>query len=291
MTVLAIAAVAGYGVHLLYTAVALRWIGFGPGPRRPRIRRTRLPQLIMRLGLGELAPRTVAASMLLLAIAGFAFGVALFGGALAGLILGGFAATAPIGLARLRHERLAAKAHEAWPSVIEEIRLLTGSLGRSIPQATFEAGARAPAGLRHAFDEAHREWLISTDFARSLGVLKAELHHHTVDIVAETLLTAHELGGADDGRRLRALAEDRLMDQQHRRDANARQAGVRFARWFVLVVPLGMALAGLSIGNGRDAYATTTGQLLVAFALFLIIGCWIWAGRIMRLPDDERVFG
>ena len=66
---------------------------------------------------------------------------------------------------------------------------------------------------------------------------------------------------------------------------------MRFARWFVLIVPLGMALAGLSIGNGRDAYATGTGQLLVVMALLLIISCWVWAGRIMRLPVEERVFG
>jgi hypothetical protein len=33
------------------------------------------------------------------------------------------------------------------------------------------------------------------------------------------------------------------------------QAGVRFARRFVLLVPLGVALVGLSVGNGRAAYA------------------------------------
>lgn len=291
MIALVVAAFAGYGVHLLYTAISLHWHGLAPGPRRPREDRARLDSFIAELGLGDLAPRAVSAAMLLLATIGFAFGVALFGGVLAGVILAGFAATAPIALARLRHERVTSQAHQAWPSLIEEIRLLTGTLGRSIPQATFEAGARAPEGLRAAFEDAHRDWLISTDFASSLEVMKAKLQHNTADIVAETLLTAHELGGGEVGRRLSALAEDRLTDQQHRRDAVARQAGVKFARWFVLVVPFAMALAGLSIGNGRAAYAQPTGQLLVAFSLTLIIVCWVWAGRIMRLPDEGRVFG
>jgi len=288
---LVIAALAGYGVHLLYTAIRLRWNGFAPGPERPKDDRDRVGEFVAKLGLGDLAPRAVFVAMMLLATVGFAFGLALFGGVLAGLILAGFAATAPIALARLRYERITTVAHQAWPSLIEEIRLLTGTLGRSIPQATFEAGARAPEGLRAAFDDAHRDWLISTDFASSLEVLKSRLQNNTADIVAETLLTAHELGGGEVGRRLGALAEDRLTDQQHRRDAVARQAGVKFARWFVLIVPFGMALAGLSIGNGRAAYAETTGQLLVAFSLALIIICWVWAGRIMRLPDEERVFG
>jgi tight adherence protein B len=58
----------------------------------------------------------------------------------------------------------------------------------------------------------------------------------------------------------------------------------------VLVVPLGMALVGMSVGTGRDAYRTPLGQATVVVALALVLACWLWAGRIMRLPDEERVF-
>jgi tight adherence protein B len=51
-----------------------------------------------------------------------------------------------------------------------------------------------------------------------------------------------------------------------------------------------MAAAGLSVGSGRHAYQTAGGQLLVTVGLALVIACWIWAGSIMRLPDDDRVF-
>ncbi len=78
---------------------------------------------------------------------------------------------------------------------------------------------------------------------------------------------------------------------QGRKDAVARQAGVRFARRFVLLVPIGMALAGLSIGNGRDAFATPAGQVAALLAVGVVVGCWLWSGRIMRLPDEQRVFG
>ena len=124
-----------------------------------------------------------------------------------------------------------------------------------------------------------------------MDVLKSTLAHHTADVVAETLLTAHELGGGEVGNRLSALAQDRMIDQAHRRDATARQAGVRFARWFTLITPIGMAFVGLSIGDGRQAYQTSTGQLLVVVALLLTLGSWLWAGQIMRLPEDKRVLG
>ena len=51
-----------------------------------------------------------------------------------------------------------------------------------------------------------------------------------------------------------------------------------------------MALCGLSIGNGRAAYQTAMGQAAVAAAVLLLIACWLWAGRIMKLPEEERVF-
>jgi tight adherence protein B len=69
-----------------------------------------------------------------------------------------------------------------------------------------------------------------------------------------------------------------------------KHTGVRFARRFVLAVPVGMALAGMSVGNGRAAYGTPLGQALVATGIVMTAGCWLWAGRIMRLPDEQRVF-
>ena len=291
MIELALALVAAYGVHLVYSSIAFGWTGAQPGPRAPRqADRDRVGETVSRLGLGDLDLRALLSAMVVLALVGFAFGSLLFGGLLPAMMISLFSATAPIGVARVRHARIVAHAHQAWPAIIEEIRLLTGTLGRSIPQATFEVGLRSHEGLRPAFEEAHREWMISTDFARSLSVLKTSLGHHTTDIVAETLLTAHELGGGEVGKRLGALAQDRMTDQQHRRDAIARQAGVRFARWFTLVVPAGMALTGLSIGDGRAAYSTELGQMFVAGALIMIVACWLWAGRIMVMPTEERVF-
>jgi tight adherence protein B len=167
--------------------------------------------------------------------------------------------------------------------------VLTGSVGRSIPQALIEVGLRGPEELRPAFVAAQREWALTTDFERTVAVLKAQLDDPTADAACETLLIAADVGG-DVDRRLQALAEDRRQDLVDRRDAEARQAGARLARAFVIVVPAGMAVAGLSVGDGRSAYQTPQGQFLVALGLVVVVVCWTWAGRVMRLPDPERVF-
>jgi tight adherence protein B len=133
--------------------------------------------------------------------------------------------------------------------------------------------------------------LLTTDFARTVAVLTGALADPTGDVVCETLLVAHELGGSDLDCRLTALIDDRREEREARRDALARQAGARFARRFVLAVPLGMAACGLSIGNGRAAYRTGFGQAGVAAGVAMLVACWLWASRLLRLPAEPRVFG
>jgi tight adherence protein B len=287
------ALLAAYGAHLVYTAIVMRWEGVAPGPATGsnRSRRRLSPtDWLAQAGLGGVAVGEFAVVIGVVFVLGAALAFVLFGAALPTLVGGVFAASFPVAAHRHRRRTRRALAQDAWPRMIEELRVLTSSVGRSIPQALFQVGAAGPEELRPAFAAAQREWLLTTDFERSLGVLRSQLADPTCDATCETLLVAHELGGTDVDRRLADLAEDRREDARYRKDARARQAGVRFARRFVLLVPLGMAAAGLSVGNGRSAYQTPLGQSAVLVALAMVAGCWVWAGRMLRLPDEERVF-
>ena len=284
---------AAYGTHLLYTALVLRWEGVGPGPARVHTRtarRARPAEWLAQAGLGTVAVGEFAAVIGVVFVLGTALGLVLFGAPIPALVSGTFAASFPVAAHRQRRLARQSLAQDAWPRMIEELRILTSSVGRSIPQALFQVGASGPEELRPAFAAAQREWLLTTDFERSLATLRTQLADPTCDATCETLLVANELGGTDVDRRLADLAEDRREDALYRKDARARQAGVRFARRFVLLVPLGMAAAGLSVGNGRSAYQTPLGQLAVLTAVAMVAGCWFWAGRMLRLPDEERVF-
>jgi tight adherence protein B len=292
MTAVLVAVVAAYGVHLLYTGVVLGWRGLrvGPAPARPRTRTPLLQQWLAQAGLADVPARQFAIVVGGVSAAGAVVAFALFGAPLPALAGAGLAAGFPVAAARARRVRRRGQSADAWPRMIEEIRLQTGSLGRSVPQALFAVGRRAPADVRPAFAAAEREWLLTTDFARTVGLLKQLLADATADVTLETLLVAHEVGGSELDRRLAALVEDRVQDLQGRKDARAKQSGVRFARRFVLIVPAGMAVAGLSIGTGRSAYQTPAGQLAVVAGIAVMGACWLWAGRLMRLPEDERVF-
>lgn len=291
---LALVALGSYGVHLAYTARAHGWSGLGvTGRGRSAPARHVLDGVrtwLTQAGLNETSPAEFALAALLAGAIGATVTWVLFGGLVAAVIAGVASAAAPVAVFRTRREARRVTAQAAWPQMIEEIRILVGAAGRSIPQALFEVGARGPEPFRPAFAAAQREWLLSTDFDRTVDRLEHLLADPAADVTLETLLVAHRLGGADLDRRLAELAEDRRLEHLGRADAAAKQAGVRFARRFVLLVPLGMAAAGLSLGDGRSAYQAPAGQALVLVGLAMTGGCWWWSGRMLRLPDERRVF-
>jgi tight adherence protein B len=281
---------AALGAHYLYTSLALGWSGLGVGPPRARARRrSRLDDWLIQAGLADVRRLELVATIALLFVLGSVVAFVVFGGAAPALVAGGFAASLAPAAYRTNHRRRRALANDAWPILLEQLRVLVSSVGRSIPHALIEVGRRAPEPMQPAFGAAEREWLLSTDFARTVAVLKSELADPTADATCETLLVAHEVGGGDLDHRLAALIQDRIEDSHRRKDARAKQAGARFARRFVLIVPLGMACVGMSIGDGRHAYQSPLGQLGVTAGVAVVMACWVWAGCIMRVPEPERV--
>lgn len=249
----------------------------------------RFPERLAEVGLEGTSPAQFIVSSALVGLCASVLTTAVFGFGSASLLVGPIAASIPTLSWRSRRLRRRDVAQDAWPRMIDELRVLTGAGGRPIPQALIDVGLRGPQELRPAFESAQREWALNTDFPRMVSILKERLADPTADVILETLLVAVEVGG-DIDRRLVALADDRRADLSDRKDAVAKQSGARFARMFVIIVPAGMALAGLSVGDGAAAYRTTSGQLLVSLGVALVAVCWMWAASVMRLPRPLRVF-
>lgn len=293
MTPLLLAAMAAAGVFLL---VLPHPVAGGPAgqDRRGHLRRLfgkadeQLGRWLRQAGGASVTPAQLLTTSTVAGAVGVALSSSVLGFGLPSLLIGALSATLPGATWRRRRAARRRAASEAWPRLIEELRVLTGPAGRPIPQALLEIGLRGPFELRPAFAAAQREWAMTTDVARMMSVLKHELADPVADATCETLLIA-VLAGGDVDERLAALAEDRRNDERERKEAHAKQAGARLARAFVVIVPAGMAVAGLNVGDGAAAYRTPAGQLLVAGAIGLIAVCWWWATMIMRLPEPDRV--
>lgn len=288
MISLLLAGAAAAGVHLLLTPSRTRRRADSRSGRLSTGARLRV--LLDQAGLEDVSPMQFVAASVLAAVVGTLPAMAAFGSGPSMLLVAAVCGLVPAAAWRRRRDVARRAAQDAWPRLIEEIRVLTGSGGRSVPQALLDVGLRGPEETRGAFVAAQREWALTTDFERTVGVLTERLADPTADATCETLLVAAEVGG-DLDRRLRALAEDRRQDLLGRKEARARQAGARLARVFVVLVPAGMALAGLRVGDGAAAFRSPQGQVLATGAIALVVACWVWASRIMRLPEQGRVFG
>lgn len=290
MTTIFLAVVASLGMYLLLVGLRDDPIDHGDRHTSPATSARRsMAGWMGRSGLEDVSPAQFVVACVAAGTFAAVVTMTVFGPGISTLVVGAVAAVAPAGMWRRRRAATREVARECWPRLIEEVRVLTGSVGRPIPQALAEAGLRGPPEIRGAFVAAQREWTLTTDFERAVSVLKDRLADPTADAVCETLLVVHEVGGDLDAR-LAALADDRRVALRDHREAESRQAGARVARWFVVIVPVGMAFAGLSLGEGRAAYSTTGGQVATALAVGLIVVCWWWAGRIMQVPGERRVF-
>jgi tight adherence protein B len=286
VTGLVLACCAAIGTYLIVTAER----GTDGGLRRAGRAAARWARLRLRqAGLLDVSVAQFAGASVGVGLLAGAVVATMIGPGLPAVVVAAVSACVPAAYWRRQRRRRQRVASDSWPRLIEELRVLTGSLGRSIPQALLEAGLRGPEEMRPAFLAAQREWALSTDVAPMVAVLKQQLADPTADATCETLLVAAEVGGDLDAR-LAALAADRRQDVADRRDAEAKMAGARLARTFVVLVPLGMAIAGMGVGDGRAAYSTGQGQVLVAAGVLLVVACWWWAGRVMHLPTPERVF-
>jgi Flp pilus assembly protein TadB len=194
----------------------------------------------------------------------------------------------PVRRARAEAERRRREALAAWPRLLQSIRVQVTTLGLPLPSAILEAARQAPAPMAPAFGAFSTSWNRTTDLSRALDDLASVMADPTTDLVADTLALGFELGGGSLDRRLARLIEERERELELRQEAEARLAGARFARRFVLLVPAAMALAAEGIGSGPRTFSGPLGAEVLVVCALLSALCWWWAGRLLRLPEATR---
>jgi tight adherence protein B len=282
---------AGSGLYLLQPS------GGRHGPRdvetrlrsKPSKRRAGLAKRwLIRAGVAVRGPGTWLAHLAKAAVGGAVstlLSALIFGQLAMALAVGmlGAAVTYLESASAQRHE--IAQARGQWPAIVDAIRIAAVELGQSLPNATWQSARMAPPAVRRALTQAQNRYRLGEPFAAALEELGQVLPDGATAHVVATLSLCDQASWNITDSLLSDLVDDLRLEEAARQDALAHQAGARFARGFVLIVPAGMALAGMSIGGGRQAFATPLGLLAGLFSLSVIYACWQWANHLLRLPD------
>ena len=175
----------------------------------------------------------------------------------------------------------------AWPDILGELQLRIGTLGSPLPNALFTAGKSADSHLNNAFVTAERSFAITGSFDIALSTLRSILQDQGTRLLTELLAVVKGAPGTDVARLVDELRQDRAAERDRESEYAAKLAGVKFARYFVIAVPVGMMMAGIGIA-GFAPYRTPVGEFAIAGSVVLLIGCWSWASHLAN-PKKLKV--
>ena len=270
---------AGLGLVLVRLALTT------PPPQWRSERSRRLGDLLVQAGAGGTSP---AAFLTGTAVLGLVVALVFLGVSRAWTIAVAFGVLAtglPYLLLSSRARARRTRLREAWPEAVDT--LVSGvRAGMSLPEALGALAERGPEAVRAAFAA---DYAATARFGVSLDRLKDRFADPVADRIIEALRLAQEVGGAELGALLRALSRMLREDLRTRGELRARQSWtVNGAR--VAVCAPWLVLALLSTRpQAAQAYATTTGGLVLLVGALVSAIAYRLMLRLGRLPEEERV--
>ncbi|MFC7789315.1 type II secretion system F family protein [Microbacterium sp. MAHUQ-60] len=276
------------GAGLLLCASPWLW------PARERAPRTsgrgRLRRLLEESGHSRSSVRALVIIMFAVALVAASLAWLVTALALIALLAGIAGAAAPVLYLRGRRLRLRKARRQLWPDVCD---LLVAAIrvGLSLPDAVASLADSAPPAVRPAFAVFARDLRATGRFETSLDRLKETLADPIADRIIETLRMARQVGGTELTGVLRALSASVRADAALRGEVEARQSWIRGAAVLGTVAPW-VILALLAMRpEGRDAYASAEGMLVIVVGAVVSVVVYRIMLRIGRLPEPARWFG
>lgn len=253
-------------------------------------KRGRLNILLEEAGYSGTSPRVMVVAMVAAAIVAASL-VWLLTGLPALAVLAALAgAVAPVLYLRGRRLRLRKARRQLWPDVCD---LLVAAIrvGLSLPDAVASLADSAPPAIRPAFAVFARDLRSTGRFETSLDALKSTLADPISDRILETLRMARQVGGTELTGVLRALSSSVRADAALRGEVEARQSWIRGAAVLGAVAP--WVILGLLAmrPEGREAYASPEGVLVIVVGAVVSVIAYRIMLRIGRLPEPQRWFG
>ncbi|HWU28607.1 MAG TPA: type II secretion system F family protein, partial [Microbacterium sp.] len=254
------------------------------------VQRGRLRRLLEEAGLARTSTRTLVVTMVGVGLVAAALAWLVTGLPVLALLAGLAAGSAPVLYLRGRRLRLRKARRQLWPDVCD---LLVAAIrvGLSLPDAVASLADSAPSAVRPAFAVFARDLRATGRFETSLDRLKATLADPIADRIIETLRMARQVGGTELTGVLRALSSSVRADAALRGEVEARQSWIRGAAVLGAVAP--WVILGLLVSRpeGREAYASAEGVIVIVVGAAVSLVAYRIMLRIGRLAEPERWFG
>lgn len=276
-----IALVASAGTFFLFD-------GLTADRRPPRPWATRTRRLLAEAGMHDTSP----GRFLALSIGSALMALFVIAGLMGSLVVA-IAAAIPAGLTprslvQARRRKRAERLRDAWPDAIANL-IASVRAGISLPEACAAQAQGDAERLRSGFDAFRRSYRATGSFSLAIDELRRVLADPIADRVAVSLAIAHEVGGSDLVRTLRALGDFVRDDLRIRREIHARWSWTVTAARVAAAAPWLVLLMMATRPEAARAYNSAAGATVIALGSAATLVGYRLMLRAARLPDQKRL--
>ncbi len=274
---------------MLGLGATLVWSSFWERPeRKPNVRETNFRHDLHAAGFTGVSVKMFVLASILLGIIGAAIALLISHLPVAAVIAGLASGLTLFVVVHTRAASVRRKRRAEWPQVVEH--LISGiRAGLSLPEAVLQVAHKGPIELRPDFREFARDYRASGQFDTSLLSMKNRLADPVADRVIEALRLARSVGGSELGVLLEALNQFLRQDLRTRGELEARQSWTVGGARVAVAAPWVILLMLSTRPEASQAYASSTGTLLILIgAAVTVFAYWLML-RLGALPTEKRV--
>lgn len=277
-----VAGLAALGVLLLYDGLT------SPAEVRSLRISRRMDRLAREAGLARTSGSTVLFVMAATSLVSFLLVAGITRSAVVGAAFGLLTVLLPVSTLRGRAARRRGRFRDTWPDAIGMLVSAVRS-GTSLGEACVALAEHGPDELRPGFQAFASTYRATGSLAASLERLRDWLSDPVADRVVAALLIAHEVGGTDLVRVLRALGDFVREDGRVRKEIEARWSWTVTAARVASAAPWIVLLLMTTRAEAARAYSSPQGALVISGGAAVTLLGYRLMLKAARLPEERRL--
>ena len=177
-----------------------------------------------------------------------------------------------------------------WPDVVDH--LITGiQSGMSLVEALSQLADRGPHELAPYFSEFNRQIRKDGDFNSAVTWLQNQFSHYASDQIFEAIILSRTLGGTHLLQILRMVGDFIRQDLALRKEIEVKHGWIKNSAHLSAAAPWLLLLLLSTQPSTANAYATSTGAVILIAGIFMTAIAYLWMNKLGALPKPPRVFG
>ncbi len=220
---------------------------------------------------------------------GFTLGNLILGEKLLALVFAFVGGLLPSLLQKRRKDRNQALLGKLWPELLDH--MISGlRSGLSIAETLSGLATRGPEVSRPIFKECQSQLTSGNDIGLVFDFIKTSFNDPIADQVCEVLDFARSTGSRDTAITLRTLGDFIRSDISVRGEIEAKLSWVKNSALVAAIAPWILLLILSSQPSTVQAFATSTGILILLTGVFMCALAYFWMSRVGRVQMVPRIF-